>query len=46
MDVGKENAQVVNVYFLACFSDPVGRAAAARGVPILHAGQEEVFPTN
>ena len=47
MGVGKGNVQVVNVYFLPCFSGPGIRAAAARGgVPILHAGLEGVFPTN
>ena len=31
---------------LPCFSGPGVRAATARGVPILHAGLEGVFPTN
>ena len=44
MGVGKGNVQVVNVSTsLPCFSGPGIRSAAARGLPILHAGLEGVF---
>ena len=49
MGVGKGNVQVVNVDFLTMFQPGI-RAAAARGVSILHAGlggfPMGVFPTN
>ena len=43
MGMGKGNIQVINVYFLPCFSSPAVRAAAARGVLILQLDRERIF---
>ena len=46
MGVGKGKLKWLMFTFLPCFSGPGVRAAAARGVSILHSGLKGVSPTS